>query len=149
MKKTISKSNLRFFLILVLFLIIFVRCDEDEIPFPYVTVNATLYLNNLNLGIGEHDYVENYGVAGLIIYQRSINEYLAFDAACTYEASSNCKVHDGDDFTNILECPCCGSKFWMVIEGQEGWPNLGPASIPLHEYRCYFDNANTLRISNK
>ncbi|MCD4834527.1 MAG: hypothetical protein K8R31_12075 [Bacteroidales bacterium] len=148
MRQIISKSNLRFFLIPILILLIFVRCDEDETSFPYVYVNATIYLNELNLGIGEHDYVEGYGVGGLIIYQKGINEYLAFDAACTYEASSNCKLQDGTTFTNILECSCCGSKFWMTGEDMEGWPSNGPANVPLKEYKCFFNDANTLRITN-
>lgn len=148
MRRIISKSNLRFFLIPILILLIFVRCDEDETPFPYVYVNATIYLNELNLGIGEHDYVEGYGVGGLIIYQKGINEYLAFDAACTYEASNDCKLQDGTAFTNILECPCCGSKFWMTGADQEGWVYKGPANVPLKEYKCFFNDANTLQITN-
>lgn len=148
MRTIISKPNLRFFLILILLLAIFVRCDDNESPFPNVYVNATIYLSNLSLGIGEHDYVEGYGVGGLIIYQKDLNEYLAFDAACSYEALASCKVHDGTDFTNILECPCCGSKFWMTGADQEGWVYYGPAKTPLKQYSCSFDFANTLRITN-
>ncbi|MBU8892783.1 MAG: Rieske 2Fe-2S domain-containing protein [Bacteroidales bacterium] len=147
MKKIISKSNLRFFLIPVLFLIIFVRCDEDEIPFPYVSVYANLSLNTQlgNVLAGNYVIVDGYGVGGLIIYRADINVFLAFDRACTHEASGTCILTDDG---SMFECPCCGSRFWMVSNDIAGTVYQGPARYPLKQYKCTFDGVNTVRVTN-
>ena len=147
MKKIVSKSNLRFFLIPLLFLFIFVRCDKDEIPFPYVSVYANLALDTQlgNLLVGNYTFVDGYGIGGLIIYRAEYNSFFAFDRACTHEASRSCVLEEGDTF---LECPCCGSSFWMVTNDIAGTVYNGPARYPLKRYNCSFDGVNTVRVTN-
>ncbi len=147
MKKIISESNLRFFLIPTLFLFIFVRCDKDEIPFPYVSVYANLALDTQlgNVLVGNYVLVDGYGVGGLIIYRADFNSFLAFDRACTNEASHTCILANDD---SMLECPCCGSKFWMVNNDIAGTVYLGPAKYPLKRYSCTYDGVNTVRVTN-
>jgi len=147
MKKVISKSNLRFFLIPILFLFIFVRCDKDEIPFPHVTVYANLALDTQlgNVLVGNYVLVDGYGLGGLVIYRADFNSFFAFDRACTHEASRSCVLTDGDSF---LECPCCGSSFWMVNNDIAGTVYLGPAVYPLKKYSCTFNGTNTVTVRN-
>lgn len=148
MRRIISKSNLRFFLIPVLILLIFVHCDENETPFPNVSVYANLSLDTQlgNVLAGNYVEVDGYGVGGLIIYRIDNNEFLAFDRACTYEALSSCVLTDDD---SMFECPCCGSKFWMVnSEDIAGTVYQGPANYPLKQYRCSFDGTNTVMVRN-
>ena len=147
MRRIISESNLRFFLIPILLLLIFVRCDEDETPFPYVSVNVTLSLDTQlgNMLEGEYKTVDGPGLGGLIIFRADQNEFLAFDRACTYEASMDCILTDEG---SMFECPCCGSKFWMVSNDIAGTVYQGPASYPLKQYNCYFDGVNTVRVTN-
>jgi len=148
MKTDVSKSNLRFFLIPILFLFLFVRCDENEIPFPDVSVYAILSLDTQlgNVLVGNHVEVDGYGVGGLIIFRADQNEFLAFDRACTYEASTKCQLEDDDSF---FECPCCGSRFWMAGNADiAGSVYTGPASYPLKPYKCYFNGINTVRVVN-
>ena len=112
MRTVLSKSNLRFFLISILILSVFVRCDDNETPFPQVSIYASLALDSQlgNMLPGESKIIDNphYGIGGLIIYRLDQNTFLAFDRACTYETSSECIVnHEGG---NTYECTCCGSQ---------------------------------------
>ena len=147
MKRLISKSNLRFFLIPILILLIFVRCDENETPFPYVSVNVTLSLDTQlgNMLEGEYKTVDGYGIGGLIIFRAEQTEFLAFDRACTYEASKECVLNDEGSF---FECPCCGSKFWMAGKDTAGTLMQGPANYPLKQYNCHFNGTNTVTVTN-
>ncbi|MFC2151386.1 ubiquinol-cytochrome c reductase iron-sulfur subunit [Bacteroidota bacterium] len=148
MGTVLSKSNLRFFLIPILILAFFVRCDDNEVPFPYVSVYATLSLDTQlgNVLVGNYAEVDGYGVGGLIIFRVDVNEFLAFDRACTYEATHSCILTDEG---SLFECPCCGSKFWMVNNADiAGTVYQGPASYPLKQYSCYFNGINTVRVTN-
>lgn len=150
MNKIFSIPKVRFFFIPILILLLFVRCDDEEIPFPYVHIDATLYIDTQlgNMLIDQYVYIDGYGLGGLIIYRKSEAEYLAFDRACTYEANRSCKLEDDDTFSGILQCPCCGSKFWMTGNDLAGSNYQGPASAPLKQYNCYLSGINTLIIRN-
>jgi hypothetical protein len=148
MKRINSHSNLRFFLISILFLFIFIQCDEDEIPFPHVSVYAILALDTQLENVLPGNYVEiiGHGLGGLIIYRVSNSNFLAFDKACTYEASKSCILTDDSE---MYECPCCESRFWMVNnEDIAGSVYQGPASYPLKQYKCFFDGTNTVTVTN-
>jgi Rieske Fe-S protein len=148
MRTVLLKSNVRFFLILLLILSVFVRCDENEIPFPERNVYVTLTLANdlQNVLPGNYVTIDGYGVGGLIIFRVDQNEFMAFDRACTYEASRSCVLTDD---AGMFECPCCGSRFWMVNSKDiAGTVYQGPASYPLKRYNCYCDGVNTIRVTN-
>jgi len=147
MRRIISISNLRFFFILILILSIFIRCDDNEIPFPEVSVNVTLALDTQlgNMLVGEYRTIDGHGLGGLIIYRADRNEFLAFDRACTYEASRKCVLEDAVSF---FKCPCCESEFWMVGVDIAGSVYQGPASYPLKQYNCYFNAPNLVVVRN-
>ncbi len=151
MRTVLSKSNLRFFLIPVLFLLFFVRCDEDEIPFPHESFYANLALDTQlgNMLPGESKVIDNlyYGVGGLIIFRVDQNTFLAFDRACTHEATKECLVnHLGG---NTYECECCGSQFQIIQSTDVPVMVIqGPANYPLKQYRCFFNGTNTVTVSN-
>lgn len=150
MRTIISKSNLRIFLIAILFLSVFVRCDDNETPFPNVSVYANLSLDTQLKNVLPGDYVEvdTYGIGGLIIYRADATNFLAFDRACTYEANHSCILTD-EDHDGIFECPCCGSQFWMVNSVDiAGTVYQGPANYPLKSYNCYFNGTNTVTVTN-
>ena len=151
MKQIILKSNLRFFLIITLLLLTFVYCDDEkETPFPYVRVDAYLSLDTQlgNMLVGTFKEVDGYGLGGLIIYREDHNKFLAFDKACTYEASSSCVIQEDAEFSGVFECPCCESEFWMVGSDLSGTIKQGPASVPLKQYNCSFNGVNTVRVTN-
>lgn len=148
MKKVKLKSKVRYFLVIVLMLSVFVQCDEKATNFPYISVYASLSLDTQlgNMVVGDFREIDGHGLGGLIIYRKDFNVFQAFDKACTHEASSDCILHNSD-YDGVLVCPCCGSEFWMVST-LAGGVKESPASYPLKQYRCTFDGINTVRVTN-
>ena len=139
-------SNLKFFLILSFFAFLFIRCDDDLPRFPYVRVDETFniatQLNNLQ--VDQYIQLEGYGLGGLIIYRESRAVFRAYDAACTYETSSECVLEENKDF-NIFTCPCCGSSFFIY---QDGNVFNGPARRPLKEYKADYIAPSQVHVYN-
>lgn len=150
MKKTNLKSKVRYFLVIIFMLSIFVRCDENQTNFPYISVNVILSLDTQlgNMVVGDFREIDGHGLGGLIIYRKDFNQFQAFDKACTHEVSRTCILKDDPNFSGILVCPCCGSEFWMIASDLSGGVKEGPANTPLKQYRCTFDGINTIRVTN-
>jgi len=150
MRQLFSKSNLRFFLIPFLVLLMFVRCDDNETAFPNVSVNVYLSLDTQlgNMLIDSYKFIDGHGVGGLIIYRKDHHIFMAFDRACRHEASRDCIVEEHPEFTGILQCTCCESEYWMTGIDLAGSIKQGPAKAPLMQYNCYFDGTNTIRVTN-
>ncbi len=136
------QKYLRIFLIISLFS---VSCDKDDNnPIPYEHVSFTINLNIVNdLTVpGNSVYFPQAGFGGVIVYCELPGSYYAFDAACTYEVSRNCRVEN----EGILgKCPCCGSEF-ILISG--AYPAKGPAAMPLQQYNVSVVNNFQLRVYN-
>ena len=115
-------------------------CDDEYVSvIPYVTVNMNINPTNFiefNIPGGSY-YFGNYGYGGVLIFRDltdSSNPFLAFDAACTYEVSSTCRVVA--DGSGLAKCPCCGSQY--ILFGGNGSPTKGPAIEPLKQYRTTY-----------
>ncbi len=124
-------------------------CKDDYtsvVPYVYVNENFSI-TNNIELNIpGGSIYIKNAGFGGIIVFRDLIdssNPYLAFDAACTHEVSSTCRVVT--DGSGMAKCPCCGSEF--ILFGGNGSPTKGPAIEPLKQYRTSF-NGGRISIRN-
>ena len=146
MRHIISKSNLRFFLIPILLLLILIQCDDNETPFPNVSIYVTISLDTQlgNMGVGSYKFFDGHGVGGLIIYRKDFNVFQAFDRACRHEASGKCVVETDADYQEVLVCPCCDSEYWMTVQDLAGTIKQGPAKAPLKQYNCTFDGINTV-----
>lgn len=115
-------------------------CKDDYtsvIPYVYVdlNINPTNFIE-FNIPGGSY-YFANQGYGGIIIFRDltdSSNPFLAFDATCTHEISTSCKVIA--DGSGLAKCPCCGSQF--ILFGGNGSPVKGPAIEPLKQYRTLF-----------
>ncbi len=115
-------------------------CKDDYMSvIPYVPVNMNINPTNFiefNIPGGSY-YFANQGFGGIIIFRDltdSSNPFLSFDATCTNEISSNCRVTS--DGSGLAECPCCGSQY--ILFGGNGSPTKGPATEPLKQYRTSF-----------
>ncbi len=116
-------------------------CKDDYtsvIPYVYVNenFNATSHIE-FNIP-GGSVYFKSYGFGGVIVFRDQIdssNPFLAFDAACTHEVSSTCRVV-ATEGSGIAKCPCCGSEF--ILFGGNGSPTKGPAIEPLKQYRTTY-----------
>jgi nitrite reductase/ring-hydroxylating ferredoxin subunit len=141
MKKLVTKVG-KYLFIFILIIGINNACDEIESQIPDVPVSLNINLDILNeLTIpGNSMYFPGYGFAGVIVYCELEGSYYAFDAACTYEINSSCKVV-ADGLTGT--CSCCKSQYIFV----GGYRSEGPASAPLKQYKTSLFG-NTLRVYN-
>lgn len=140
-------TKLYIFLIITLISILFIRCDKNQSNIPYVPVDFYVSIDDpeyLDLAVvGNHVFLKNAGVTGIIIYRSSINEFHAYDRTCTYKPDKNCAVIDDTNSSILVKCPCCGSKFSLDY----GYVTTGPATRPLKEYHTSFDDV-TLHVYN-
>jgi nitrite reductase/ring-hydroxylating ferredoxin subunit len=112
-------------------------CKDDYtsvVPYVYVNFdfNPTNYIE-LNIP-GGFVYFKNAGFGGIIVFHDIDDTFLAFDAACTHEISSTCRVVA--DGSGLATCPCCKSQF--ILFGGNGSPTKGPAIEPLKQYRASY-----------
>ena len=139
-------SKLKYFWILSLFLVLFIRCDDTLPPFPYVRIDAYFNIATQldNLQPDQYIKVDGYGLGGLIIYRQNRSIFLVYDAACTHEASADCVLEEHESF-DLYECPCCSSSFLIYNEA-----NVfnGPARRPLKQYRADYLAPNQLHVYN-
>lgn len=134
---------------LLLSLLLLLGCRSQTGDFvPNVLVDVVININlpsyqALNVVGGLH-FFDPAGYRGLVIYRQSIDEFLAFDRACTNLPSEPCHVVSLDTATFLLACACCDSRFSL-----DGFVANPPAVLSLKPYRTLFSpNSNTLRITN-
>ncbi len=132
---------------LILTSCVLISCSKDEgnrIPNVYVNYQITLQEFNIkntnglllvNKGI-------NTGVAGLIIYRRANNDYVAFDRCSSVNPEQQCAVVPDDSNLTATD-PCSGAKFSLY----DGSPAKAPAKRALKEYRVIITNF-TLTVTN-
>lgn len=120
-------------------------CDqlqESEVPSVPFSFNINLVIDNELSIPGNSKYYPFGGYGGVIVYCETSDTYYAFDATCTHELSTTCKVVN----TGVLgECKCCKSKF--ILQGG-GYPAEGLAEAPLRQYHVSRINSSTLRVYN-
>jgi Rieske Fe-S protein len=140
-------SKLRLFFLIILIPISFFQCNTDN-PIPEVYVNFNLDMNSplyidLN-SVGNSVYIPNEGNKGLIVTHVNIDEYVAYDATCTYDPQD---PHGRVEIQGISAVDTkCGSKFSLMLNG---YVEEGPATLPLKMYTVsYNPNLNILHIHN-
>lgn len=143
MTQLVSKYR-KFFLLALMAIFLNSSCDSDKYSLiPDVPVSLTINLNIVNdLTVpGNSAFFPGAGFGGIVVYCELPGSWYAFDAACTHELSSSCRVKN-EGITGI--CPCCGSQF--VFLG--GTPTKGPAARPLKAYPVSVMNSSTIRVYN-
>jgi nitrite reductase/ring-hydroxylating ferredoxin subunit len=120
--------------------------DKKEDVIPYAAVD--FYVNILSTQYTELHSVNGWvyvtgGVRGIILYRKSIDEFMAYERNCTYQPSNTCARVTLDNTNLIAIDSCCGSKFLML----DGSVIQSPATIPLKQYRTSFDGT-TLHVFN-
>ncbi len=121
--------------------------DSNNSLVPYVEVNMNINpANYIELNIpGGVAYFKDAGYGGVLIVNNWGDElypYLAFDATCTKELSSDVRVEVQENGSGYVVCPECGSKF--MIFGSSGLPIKGPATRPLKQYRAITSNGRII-----
>lgn len=145
MKKHVFKTIISLIFLLT-FILFAPQCkkDKDEIPNAYVNfyidVTSTQYLGLNN--IGGWVYVTG-GVRGIVIYRRTVDEFMAYERNCPYQPENSCAIIEVDNSAVMAVDSCCGSKF-LIIDGSV---INGPATKQLKQYQTSFDGA-TLHVFN-
>jgi nitrite reductase/ring-hydroxylating ferredoxin subunit len=131
----------------IIFLIVLLHlgCENEVYDFPQVDVNLNLYINNpefFNIEAPGGWIYLNGGVAGILLYRKNLDEFIAYDRASTYNPVVDCGITvDLDNI--ILEDPCSDSQFLIT----DGSVIQGPASQALKRYNTNL-YGNNLSIYN-
>nr|WP_319272157.1 hypothetical protein [uncultured Draconibacterium sp.] len=135
-------SGMKYLFFIAFSFFMYSSCNEidSEIPDVWVGLNIDLGIWNDLTVPGNSVYFPNAGFGGVIVYCEIQGSYYAFDAACTNEISTSCRVANEGA---IGKCSCCESEFIFI----GGTPTKGPAAAPLKQYNTSL-NGNILRIYN-
>lgn len=119
---------------------------EEQGGVPYTQVDFTINVNNpayADIQVPGGWLYLTGGSQGILVYRRSIDEFMAFDRHCPYQPGDNCRV--SVDSTEVIarDADCCGSAF-LIIDGSV---TQGPAATSLKQYHTLFNGTN-LRIYN-
>jgi nitrite reductase/ring-hydroxylating ferredoxin subunit len=145
----VFRSSYKVFLALGLFFLLLPGCSkksENANDIPYVLVNFSINPNSteyihLNTVDG-WEYLTG-GYKGILVFRKSVNEFVSFERACPYDwQNTNARiVVDTSGITAY--CPVCKSKYILL----DGTPYSGPSRYPLKQYQASYDG-NLLYIYN-
>ncbi|MGE6221677.1 Rieske (2Fe-2S) protein [Nubsella zeaxanthinifaciens] len=131
--------------ILSLFLL-FTACGKQENFVPDFPVNFSAPLTDPNISRlstpGGAVSFNNYGVAGIIIYRRADNQYVAYDRCSTVNPEQKNAVVLDDPALTATD-PVSGAKYSLY----DGSPVKAPAKTSLKRYNAYVAG-NTLYVKN-
>ena len=131
--------------IILLIVLLHLGCENEVYDFPQVDVNLNLYINNpefFNIEAPGGWIYLNGGVAGILLYRKNLDEFIAYDRASTYNPVADCGITvDLDNI--ILIDPCSDSQFLIT----DGSVIQGPASQALKRYNTNL-YGNNLSIYN-
>ena len=131
--------------IILLIVLLHLGCENEVYDFPQVDVNLNLYINNpefFNIEAPGGWIYLNGGVAGILLYRKNLDEFIAYDRASTYNPVEDCGITvDLDNI--ILKDPCSDSQFLIT----DGSVIQGPASQALKRYNTNL-YGNNLSIYN-
>jgi hypothetical protein len=127
-------------------------CEKNRLhPVPFfqfdVVINLTLPTYQPLMGVGGWAYVAGAGSKGLIVYRRSVQEFVAFDRHSPADPEGICEspLQTNEDNFLVLDDPCSDAQFSLfdgsIISGDVEWG-----------LRAYFAEVNAqqdrLRIYN-
>jgi nitrite reductase/ring-hydroxylating ferredoxin subunit len=133
------------FLGLCIVLLMGTSCAKENY-LPNIPVNFSSPLTDPRLirlsSAGGAVSITGYGIAGLIIYRRADNAYVAFDRCSTVNPEQKNAVNL-DDPTITATDPVSGAKYSLY----DGSPVKAPAKTSLKQYSVTIAG-NTLQVTN-
>ncbi len=137
------------FFLVISGLVFLSSCGDEDPPIDVGYVNFQIYPNSTEYiqlnSVGGWAYVTaNDPSRGIIIYRRSINEFMAYERTPTYKPDSCCIYGiDYEECTRLLVDEtvtfavdtCTGSKFLLF----DGSIIEGPAKYPMVQYNTQYD----------
>jgi len=140
---------IRLFSILLPLLFFLYGCGKNNInPVPNIPFDITIDINlpsyNALNGVGGWCYV-NGGSRGIIVYRRSIEEFVAFDRHSPQDPNGTCTTPLFPDTNNFLQLnDTCNNATFSLYDGMP----ISNSSFGLRQYMTVFDGSNMLRIYN-
>lgn len=128
---------------------IFSSCNHEDV-IPYIEFYESVYLNLPQYQSvqtpGNYIYLPSpqFGYAGVILYCKFPDEYIAYERNCPYNASKEDAILDISDSLNLMVCRNCGSRFSLMDGGKVS----GPAKYDAKRYNTTLQNGNKLDIYN-
>lgn len=141
--------KLRFILFLALSVFTLSACNKGNshpvpnIPFDF-TIDITLPSYSSLMGVGGFTYVTG-GSRGIIIYRRSIDEFIAFDRHSPQDPDGACDLPlypDNDNFLILIDS--CSTATFSLYDGSA----ISNSEFGLRQYQTVFNGSNILRIYN-
>jgi nitrite reductase/ring-hydroxylating ferredoxin subunit len=134
---------MKFWSVLVLSIVLLSSCTKDDGSYiPDVYVNYAVPINDPSIsalnGPGGAVLISGHGVAGIIIYRRSDNMYVAYDRCSSVNPQNKCAVTLDNPSLTATD-PCSGAKFSLF----DGTPVKAPATKSLKSYQV---TANSLYL---
>jgi len=121
-------------------------CAKEENLIPDVPVNFSSPLTDPRLSrlstAGGAVSIAGYGVAGIIIYRRADNAYVAYDRCSTVNPAKKNAVEIDDPSLTATD-PASGAKYLLY----DGSPVKAPAATSLKQYSVTVAG-NTLQVTN-
>jgi hypothetical protein len=134
-------------IILLIFIASVFACKKNTDQIEPANVEFYIYLTEpsfqtLNT-VGNFVYVTG-GVKGIIVYHKSIDEFVAFERSCPYDPNVSTAIISVDSSGLGLVDYNCGSKYNIL----DGSIVNGPTAYPLRQYYCEYDGVSALHIHN-
>jgi hypothetical protein len=141
--------KLRFILFFALAVFTMGACNKSNshpvpnIPFDF-TIDITLPSYSGLMGVGGFTYVSG-GSRGIIVYRRSIDEFIAFDRHSPQDPEGTCALPlypDNDNFLMLIDS--CSTATFSLYDGSA----ISNSEFGLRQYQTVFNGSNILRIYN-
>lgn len=123
-----------------------VSCAKEKSQVQDVPVSFSAPLTDPRLSrlssAGGAVTISGYGIAGLIIYRRTDNAYVAYDRCSTVNPEKKNAVQIDDPAITATD-PVSGAMFSLY----DGSPVKAPATVSLKKYKVFIAG-NTLQVVN-
>jgi nitrite reductase/ring-hydroxylating ferredoxin subunit len=134
---------MKFWSVLALSILLLSSCAKDDGTYiPDVFVNYTVPINDPSMSAlnspGGAVVISGHGVAGIIIYRRADNVFVAYDRCSSVNPQNKCAVTLDNPNLTVTD-PCSGAKFSLF----DGTPVKAPATKSLKSYQV---TANSLYL---
>ncbi len=140
--------KLRFILFLGLVLLLSSCKKNKNHPVPSIPFDLTIDINlpsyNTLIGVGTWAYV-NGGSRGIIVYRRSIDEFVAFDRHSPADPDALCLeplFPDPDNFLTLIDS--CSTARYSLYDGSP----IQDSEFGLRQYQTSYNGTNLVRIYN-
>jgi hypothetical protein len=107
-------------------------CEKNRLhPVPHfqfdVVINLNLPSYQSLMGVGGWAYVTGAGSKGIVVYRRSVQEFVAFDRHSPADPEGSCDtpLTTNEDNFLVLDDPCSDAQFSLfdgsIISGDVDW----------------------------